>query len=99
MEWIKQVRSRLPLDEIWEKAAAKLRGHYNYYGVYTNQAKLNHFYYSVIGLLFKWLNRRSQKRSFTWERFSRRLRFKPLPLPPKGAYLKPLIDRRIYAYQ
>jgi len=99
MEWIKLVRSRLPLDKIWEKAATKLQGHYNYYGVYTNQAKLNHFYYSVIGLLYKWLNRRSQKRSFTWEQFNRRLRFKPLPLPPKGAYLKPLIDRRKYAYQ
>lgn len=96
--WIKKVRCRLKLNEIWEKAAAKLRGHYNYYGVHTNRPKLAHFYYAVVGSLFKWLNRRSQRKSFTWERFGRRLRFNPLPMPPQVTSLKPLIDRRVYAF-
>lgn len=96
--WIKEVRSRLTLNDIWEKTAAKLRGHYQYYGVMTNRPKLTSFYYAVIGSLFTWLNRRSQRKSFTWERFKRRLLTTPLPMPPPVASLKPLIDRRIYAY-
>lgn len=97
-DWIKSHRAKLTTDEIWDKTAAKLRGHYNYYGVHTNRPKLNHFYYSIIGSLFKWLNRRSQRKSFTWVRFGRRLRYRPLPQPPPVAALKPLIDRRIYAH-
>jgi group II intron reverse transcriptase/maturase len=80
-DWIKDIRYRKKLDDIWELASAKLRGHYQYYGVSFNQPKLNHFYFAATQAMFKWLNRRSQKRSFTWERFQRRLMFKPLPRP------------------
>jgi hypothetical protein len=96
--WIKEVRCQKKLDDIWKLAAAKLRGHYNYYGLATNKSKLNHFYYAAIKSLFKWLNRRSQRKSFDWERFNRRLRYNPLPMPPSGALLKPLVDRRQYAF-
>lgn len=80
-EWIKRERNRMRLDDIWEKAQIKLIGHYNYYGVTFNLPRLNHFYWTCVQELFKWLNRRSQKRSFTWERFKRRLFFKPLARP------------------
>lgn len=97
-DWIKENRAKFCTDELWEQTKAKLRGHYNYYGVTTNRPKLNHFYYAVTQSLFKWLNRRSQRKSFTWERFARRLRFNPLPQPPMVSALKPLIDRRVYAH-
>ncbi len=84
-EWIKEVRHKYTLDVIWEKARAKIIGHYNYYGVSHNVAKLNHFYHVCIGLLYKWLNRRSQKRSFTWDRFKRRLMFNPIPKANQGS--------------
>ncbi len=86
-EWIKFERNRKNLNSLWNLAAAKLRGHFRYYGVSFNQPKLNHFYYACVGLLYKWLNRRSQKRSFDWERFSKRLMFNPLPKPTPGAAL------------
>jgi RNA-directed DNA polymerase len=86
-EWIKSVRNRMRLDKIWDLAAAKLRGHYQYYGVTFNRSKLNHFYFTAKSAMFKWLNRRSQKRSFTAEQFERRLMYNPLPIPPEGAYL------------
>lgn len=86
-DWIKASRHRWPLDELWEKARAKIVGHYNYYGVTGNLAKLNHFYYACKWLLFRWLNRRSQKHSFTWESFERRLLFKPIPAPTRGALI------------
>jgi RNA-directed DNA polymerase len=82
--WIKTWRNRLKLAKLWELAAAKLTGHYRYFGVSFNQSKLEHFYWVSTQALFKWLNRRSQRRSFTWERFLKRLHFQPLPRPPAG---------------
>jgi RNA-directed DNA polymerase len=83
-EWIKANRHKHRLAKLWELAAARLRGHFNYYGVSFNEAKMNHFYFACIRELFKWLNRRSQKRSYDWEGFMQRLKFNPLPRPPHG---------------
>jgi len=46
-----------------------LRGHIQYYGVSGNTRAVAGYHYQAIGLLFKWPNRRSQKRSLNWERF------------------------------
>jgi RNA-directed DNA polymerase len=89
-EWIKLTRSQLSRKEIWSITASKLRGHYNYYGYYCNRRKLLLYYWSVVGDLFKWLNRRSQKKSFNWQQFKRLLSREPLPLPPATTKLKPL---------
>jgi RNA-directed DNA polymerase len=83
-DWIRESRNQKPLKTLWLEAAAKLEGHYNYFAVLFNQRKLAHFYYACIRSLFRWLNRRSQKRSFTWEKFERKLWFNPLPKPPSG---------------
>ena len=83
-DWIKEHRNRKPLKTLWLDAAAKLRGHYNYFGVLFNQSKLSYFYIECKRSLFKWLNRRSQLRSFSWEQFERKLWFNPLPRPPSG---------------
>ena len=92
--WLKLNRNRFSLQYIWDQITMKLRGHYNYFGVSSNRPKLTHYYYAVIGLLFKWLNRRSQKISFTSVKFKRRLLHHPLPFPPQMKSLKHLIDRR-----
>ena len=93
VEWLKKNRNRIKLHEIWTQTAAKLRGHYNYFGVYCNRSKLNHVYFATINALFRWLNRRSQKRSYSWERFSAKLQQEPLPQPPPAVALKPLTQR------
>ncbi len=91
-EWLKRNRNRIKLSEIWSATAAKLRGHYNYFGIFCNRAKLNHFYFEVVGLLFRWLNRRSQKRSYSWVQFVAKLRQQPLPQPPQVFALKRLVN-------
>jgi group II intron reverse transcriptase/maturase len=83
-EWIKGIRNRMPTRELWKRISARLRGHYNYYAVTFNQKYLSKFYFNCIGLVFRWLNRRSQKISFTWEKFARKLMFNPLPKAPLG---------------
>jgi hypothetical protein len=50
--------------------AARLRGHFNFFGVRFNEARLAHFQLVCISAFFKWLNRRSQKRSLRWKKLS-----------------------------
>lgn len=97
-QWLKENRNRMNLDAIWSLFKSKLRGHYNYYGVGCNRPKLVHFYFEMTRLLFKWLNRRSQKKSFTWKKFEQRLLHHPLPFPPDVRKLKHLTDRGIYVF-
>lgn len=89
-EWIKLNRARMNTKQIWLIVAAKLRGHYNYFGYYCNRKKLMYFYHEVIRSLFTWLNRRSQRKSFSWEKFYQLLQRQPLPLPPTTTKLKQL---------
>ena len=78
--FLKEHRTQ-PLEELWETLAAKLRGHYNYYGVSGNIEGLQKFYRRTFRLAFKWLNRRSQRKSFTHEEFAERVKCNPLPKP------------------
>lgn len=54
-------------------AARHVMGHMQYYGVSGNAVRLNAYVWRVRMLLFKWLNRRSQKKSTTMEKFDLRL--------------------------
>jgi RNA-directed DNA polymerase len=67
-EWCKKNR-HLRLGEQFKLLGAKLRGYYNYYGVNGNYESLKEFYHLVQGLHRKWLNRRSQRPSYTWEAY------------------------------
>ena len=89
-QWVKEVRCELKTSEIWELAKAKLTGHYQYFGYWMNRPKLNHFYWEAVKSLFRWLNRRSQKRSYSWEGFEERLKQFPLPKPPSPTQLRKL---------
>jgi len=64
--WCKENRHRR-LKEQFKLLNAKLRGYYNYYGVNGNYDSLKEFYHLVQRLHLKWLNRRSQRPSYTWE--------------------------------
>lgn len=67
-EWCKKNRHRR-LAEQFKWLSAKLRGYYNYYGVNGNYESLKEFYHLVQGLHLKWLNRRSQRPSYTWDAY------------------------------
>lgn len=65
-EWCKKHR-HLRVGEQFQRLNAKLRGYYQYYGVNGNYASLNEFYQLLQRLHLKWLNRRSQCPSYTWD--------------------------------
>ena len=68
-EWIKANRHRR-IGTLMRKVTQKFQGYWNYYGVVGNTQSLNKLYWECTKLLFKWLNRRSQRRSYTWEGFN-----------------------------
>jgi group II intron reverse transcriptase/maturase len=68
-EWCRESRN-YRLNKLFSLLNAKLRGYYNYYGVIGNYNSLNEFYTQARRILYKWLNRRSQRRSFNYEEFS-----------------------------
>ena len=79
-EWCKQNR-HVPLRRLFWQLNLKLRGYYNYYGVAGNADGLGEFFDKVLAILMKWLNRRSQRRSFNWQGFRDLLNHFEVPRP------------------
>lgn len=78
-EWIKGKRNEMPLKDIWDEFKRKVEGHIRYYGVSFNISEVSTYVYIVTKVIFKWLNRRSQRKSFDWERFRLFVQANPLP--------------------
>ncbi len=70
-----------PVKAVIKKLNEILVGYYHYYGITDNSKSLNSFRRRVTQSLFKWLNRRSQRKSYTWEGFNDLLRAHPLAKP------------------
>jgi RNA-directed DNA polymerase len=68
-EWLKTNRSR-GMRWIIEELKAKYRGYWNYYGVIGNSRGLQRFWRESQRLIFKWVNRRSQRRSYNRKGFT-----------------------------
>ncbi len=78
--WIKLNRN-LPLKEIIRKTNEKLRGYYQYFGITDNYRMISEYYWNVRTLIYKWLNRRSQRKSYTFKQFEKMLETYPLLRP------------------
>jgi group II intron reverse transcriptase/maturase len=72
-EWCKSNRN-MRMTELFYRLNSKLCGYYNYYGVRGNYDSLASFFYHAMNLLFKWLNRRSQRKSYNWAGFAELLK-------------------------
>jgi len=73
--WVKRARSEMKSGALLKRVKAGLVGHLNYYAVTDNARKCDSFRRQLMLLLFKWLNRRSQRRSYTWAQFYSALRW------------------------
>ena len=78
-EWCRANRHR-PLEEHYRTLCAKLRGHYQYFGVRCNSRCLDLVHYVATRAWRYWLNRRGD-RKMTWQKFGRILAQFPLPKP------------------
>ena len=59
-----------PIEEVWSKLNAKLRGHYQYYGVNDNWPSLMLYREQARQMARRHLSRRSQKTRVTWPDFN-----------------------------
>ena len=75
--WIRNNRN-LRATTIIKLLNIKLRGYYQYYGITDNGESLNKFLHVIKRTLWKWLNRRSQRRSYTSIEFAQLLKSYPL---------------------
>lgn len=86
--WIKKNRNK-PLSYIMKITKMKLVGHYNYFGITDNSKSLHVYADEIKKQLYKWLNRRSQKKSYKRDEFRKLIEIFDLP--------KPKIKVNIYA--
>jgi len=79
--WLRKIRNYKKTKEWWPVLQAKLGGHYQYYGDSGNMQALRRLYSLTLRMTLKWLNRRSQRKSFSWKGFEKYLEHYPLPKP------------------
>jgi len=72
-EWCEQNRRWMRKMEMVKAAKRRVIGHLNYYAITDNSPRCGEYLYHAQRTLFKWLNRKSQRRSYTWEGFSQLL--------------------------
>jgi len=68
-EWARKARSVLRKGEMFRLARARVVGHLSYYAITDNTDRCKYFVRCAERILFKWLNRKSQRRSYTWATF------------------------------
>ncbi len=78
-EWARHVRNKYKLSHIWKIFCSKIKGHIQYFGVSFNVRSVEDFVHKAVRILFKWINRRSQRKSFNWEKFELFKEKNPLP--------------------
>lgn len=79
-EWLKANRTT-NIHVVIDRLQRSLRGYYNYYCITDNTPHVSNFRDKVRKLFYKWMNRRSQKKSFNYEKLDLFLRRYPLPIP------------------
>lgn len=79
-DWCRRSRN-FRLGKLFDLLSDKLQGYYNYYGLIGNLTSLSSFYFSAMQILRKWLNRRSQRRSFTVADFKSAVTRYHIPFP------------------
>ena len=84
-EWMKRNRN-IPIKQFMRIMKAKIQGHCNYYGITDNHMAVSNYIDECKRLLYKWLNRRSQRKSFCWDKFS--LFLDKYPLPKAKTYVR-----------
>ena len=71
--WARIARHVLRKGEMLRQARTRVNGYLNYYAITDNSDRCRYYVYCVERILFKWLNRKSQRRAYTWPSFRQAL--------------------------
>ncbi len=69
----KKARRVLRKGEMLRQARIRVLGHLGYYAITDNLVRCKFYVYRVTRILFKWLNRKSQRRAYIWDSFNQAL--------------------------
>ena len=95
-DWAKKARHVLRKGEMLRQARMRVMGHLSYYAITDNSERCSYYVYCTKHILFKWLNRKSQRKAYTWQRFDQALNWVKWPQPTIRKDLNPC--RRAEAY-
>ena len=71
--WARRARRKLRKGEMLKRAKARVQGHLNYYAITDNARNCQTFMHFATNILFKWLNRKSQRKAYTWDQYTQAL--------------------------
>ena len=71
--WAKKARQVLRKGEMLREARIRVIGHLGYYAITDNLRRCDTYVYHAMRILYKWLNRKSQRKAYTWEGFMQAL--------------------------
>ena len=95
-DWAQCARNRSSKGEMLRRARTRVIGHLSYYAISDNADQCDRFVYYATRLLFKWLNRKSQRKAYTWDGYCHALEEIGWPKPRIRIDLNPC--RRAEAY-
>ncbi len=68
-DWAITTRGILRKGEMIRQARIRVMGHLNYYAITDNSERCGYYVYCATDILFKWLNRKSQRKAYTWDQY------------------------------
>jgi RNA-directed DNA polymerase len=80
-EWARKARCQLRKGQMLQAGRRKVIGHLSYYAITDNTKRCSDYVYRTTRILFKWLNRKSQRRAYTWSSFNQALAWVKWPKP------------------
>jgi group II intron reverse transcriptase/maturase len=95
-DWAKKARCVMRKGEMLRAARRRVIGHLGYYAITDNSERCSYYVYRVTRIVFKWLNRKSQRKAYTWAGFNQALAWVKWPKPSIRKDLDPC--RRAEAY-
>jgi len=93
-KWLKESRHK-KIRTVMASLSRKFRGYWNYYGVIGNMKRLANFQWRCTRLLYKWLNRRSQRKSYTWKGLLDMLKYFQVP----RAHITEVISKQLMFFK
>ena len=91
-DWACKARNVLRKGEMLRQAKMRITGHLNYYAITDNSEQCGKYVFYATRLLFKWINRKSQRRAYTWSGFNHALARVDWPKPRVRKNLNPCLQ-------
>jgi hypothetical protein len=95
-EWANKMHGVLRKGWMLRQARTRVVGHLSYYAITDNLERCHYYVYRTKRILFKWLNRKSQRKAYTWKAFEQALKHVKWPVPTIRKDLNPFCSMEAY---